>query len=89
MQERQNRNQEQQVGGEREYGEDAEQTVVHHHKGSHNQEAPQRGVEAFLDVFLTHRRADGALFDDFHRRGQRAGTQQECGVIGFGHVHAT
>jgi hypothetical protein len=45
-------------------------------------------VHTFLDVFRAQRRADGALFDDFHRRGQRAGAQQQGDVLRFGQAHA-
>jgi hypothetical protein len=33
------------------------------------------------------RRADGAFLDDFHRRGQRAGTQQQREVVRLTHGH--
>jgi hypothetical protein len=55
--------------------------------GQHD-EAPHDRVEALLDVLLAERRADGALLDDLHRRGERARAHQERDVVGLARRHA-
>ncbi len=45
-------------------------------------------IEALGDVVGAQARADGAFLDDFHRRGQRAGAQQQRDVVGFDGAHA-
>ena len=44
-------------------------------------------MKALGDVIGTQRGANRALLDDFHRRSQRAGAQQQRQVTGFGHAH--
>ncbi len=45
-------------------------------------------MEALADVVGAEARADGAFLDDVHRRGQRAGAQQQGGIVGFRRRHA-
>jgi hypothetical protein len=40
-------------------------------------------LKPLADVVGAQAGADGALFDDLHRRGQRAGAQQQRGVVGL------
>ena len=44
-------------------------------------------MKALADVFGAQRRANRALFDDVHWRGQRACAQQQRQVVGFAHAH--
>ena len=45
-------------------------------------------MKAARDVLGAQRWPNGALFDDVHRGGQRTGTQQQGGFIGFHRGHA-
>jgi hypothetical protein len=40
-------------------------------------------VQALGDVVGAQARADGAFLDELHRRGERAGAQQQREVVGF------
>jgi len=40
-------------------------------------------METLGDVFCAQARANGAFFHDGHRRGQRAGANQQGNIIGF------
>jgi hypothetical protein len=56
-------------------------------KAHDGREAPGHAVEALGDVLGAQARADGAFLDDFHRRSQRAGAQQQRQVVGLDHGH--
>src|SRR3546814_11832516 len=61
---------------------DAEQAVVDEEERKREQERVQHRPGAALDVFLAQARADHALLDEVHRRGQRAGAQLQRQVLG-------
>src|SRR5690606_20694951 len=88
LQDGQQRQQQQDVERQPDGGEDAEQVVVDDDEQRDCQEAVQRGIEALGDVLGAQAGADGAFFDDFHGRGQRAGAQQQGDVGGFLGGHA-
>ena len=89
LQERQQGHQEEQVRAQCHRGDQAEQHVVRRHEHDDGHEPPLGGVEALLDVVLAQARADGALLDDFHRRRQRTGAQEQRRVVRFHGVHAS
>ena len=88
LQQRQQCHQEQQVGGQRDDRDKAEQHVIGDHEDGDGGEAPHRRMKTLLDVLGAQARADGAFFDDVHRRGERAGAQQQRRVVGFHRAHA-
>ena len=88
LQQRQDRHQQQQVGRERQHRYHAEHHVVHAHERGDRDKAPERGTETLADVVGAEAGADGALLDDFHRRGEGPGAQQQRHVGRFGGAHA-
>ena len=86
--ERQCGDQQQDVGDQRNHGKHTHQAVVNYHEQGDGGKTPQGGIHAFFDVFRTEGGTNGALFDDFHRRGQRTGTQQQGNIFSFGERHA-
>src|SRR5258706_7484315 len=88
LEHRQERNQEQQVGAQREHGERSEQRVVDDDEQRQRGEAVYRRVEALLDVLRAERRAYRALLDDLHGRGERARAKEERDVVRLDGGHA-
>ncbi len=52
------------------------------------QQADGHGADTAIDVVLTQARTDRTLLDDGLRSGQRAGTQQQRQLAGFGGLQA-
>ena len=89
LQHREQGDQQQQVESQRQRRDDAEEAVVDAHEERDRGEAVDHAVEALRDVLGTEARADRPLLDDLHRRGERAGAQQQRVVVGLGRGHPT
>ena len=87
LQHRQQSNQQQQVGTQRQHRDGAEHQVVGDHEHGDHDETDLGGIETALDVVGAKAGADGALLDDLHRRRQRAGAQQQGDVLRLGGIH--
>jgi hypothetical protein len=83
LQHGQQRDDQHQVGQQREIGDQAEHAVVERHEQHHQHEADNDRLHAAVDVLLAEARADGALLDLEDRRRQRAGAQQQGEVAGL------
>ena len=81
----QHSHQEQQVHGQRHGGKHAKQGVVNTHEHRHRHKTPCHAGKAHGNVFGAQAWANGALFNDFHRRSQRARAQQQGGI---GRLHS-
>ena len=88
LQHRQEGHEQHQVDGQRDRGDEAHQQVIDAHEDGQHDEAVEHRVESLVDVLLAERGADGALLDDLHRRGERAGAHQQRDVVRFASVHA-
>ncbi len=87
LQHGEHRHQQQQVDRQTDGRHHAEEHVVDRHENDDGNEAPGHRVKTLADVLLPQAGADGALFDDVHRRSQGTGAQQQRGVVGFLHGH--
>ena len=70
------------VQGQRGHGQHTRQPVVRHHDQHDEGDADDSGADTVADRVLAERRADGALFDDRERGGERPRLEHQRQVLG-------